>query len=55
MSDFYDNQEIRPTEQREAEIFSLLGETESGYGGEIQLTDALLKLSGQRGMYAYEF
>jgi UTP--glucose-1-phosphate uridylyltransferase len=37
------------------EIFSLLGETEPGYGGEIQLTDALLKLSGQRGMYAYEF
>ena len=37
------------------EIFSLLEETEPGYGGEIQLTDALLKLSEQRGMYAYEF
>jgi len=37
------------------EIFSLLEETEPGYGGEIQLTDALLKLSKQRGMYAYEF
>ena len=31
------------------EIFSLLEETEPGYGGEIQLTDALLKLSRQRG------
>ena len=37
------------------EIFSLLEETEPGHGGEIQLTDALLKLSGQRAMYAYEF
>ena len=37
------------------EIFSLLEETEPGYGGEIQLTDALLKLSRQRGMYAFEF
>ena len=37
------------------EIFSLLEETEPGYGGEIQLTDALLKLSRQKGMYAYEF
>jgi len=37
------------------EIFSLLEKTEPGHGGEIQLTDALLKLSGQRAMYAYEF
>ncbi len=37
------------------EIFSLLEETEPGHGREIQLTDALLKLSLQRGMYAYEF
>jgi UTP--glucose-1-phosphate uridylyltransferase len=37
------------------EIFPLLEETEPGHGGEIQLTDALLKLSKQRGMYAYEF
>ncbi|UCD65700.1 MAG: UTP--glucose-1-phosphate uridylyltransferase GalU [Deltaproteobacteria bacterium] len=37
------------------EIFSLLEETEPGHGGEIQLTDALLKLTKQRGMYAYEF
>jgi len=37
------------------DIFPLLEETKPGYGGEIQLTDALLKLSRQRGMYAYEF
>jgi len=37
------------------EIFSLLENAEPGHGGEIQLTDALLKLSRQRGMYAYEF
>jgi UTP--glucose-1-phosphate uridylyltransferase len=37
------------------EIFSLLEKTKPGYGGEIQLTDALLKLSRQRAMYAYEF
>jgi UTP--glucose-1-phosphate uridylyltransferase len=37
------------------EIFSLLEETDPGHGGEIQLTDALLKLSRQRVMYAYEF
>ena len=37
------------------EIFSLLEKTEPGYGGEIQLTDALLKLSRKRAMYAYEF
>lgn len=37
------------------EIFSLLEDTKPGYGGEIQLTDALLKLSRQRAMYAYEF
>jgi len=37
------------------EIFYLLEQTEPGHGGEIQLTDALLKLSQQRVMYAYEF
>jgi UTP--glucose-1-phosphate uridylyltransferase len=37
------------------EIFSLIEETEPGHGGEIQLTDALLELSKQKGMYAYEF
>jgi UTP--glucose-1-phosphate uridylyltransferase len=37
------------------EIFDLLGKTTPGHGGEIQLTDALLALSRQRAMYAYEF
>jgi len=37
------------------EIFPLLEETDPGHGGEIQLTDALVKLSRQRVMYAYEF
>jgi UTP--glucose-1-phosphate uridylyltransferase len=37
------------------EIFDLLGKTTPGHGGEIQLTDALLTLSRQRAMYAYEF
>jgi UTP--glucose-1-phosphate uridylyltransferase len=37
------------------EIFTIIEETEPGHGGEIQLTDALLKLSRQRPMYAYEF
>jgi UTP--glucose-1-phosphate uridylyltransferase len=37
------------------EIFALLEETKPGHGGEIQLTDALVKLSRQRAMYAFEF
>jgi len=37
------------------EIFTLLDETKPGHGGEIQLTDALVKLSRQRVMYAFEF
>ena len=37
------------------EVFEFLGRTTPGHGGEIQLTDALLALSNQRGMYAYEF
>jgi len=37
------------------EIFALLEETRPGHGGEIQLTDALVKLSRQRVMYAFEF
>jgi UTP--glucose-1-phosphate uridylyltransferase len=37
------------------DIFPLLEETKPGHGGEIQLTDALVELSKQRGMYAYEF
>jgi len=37
------------------EIFEILGGATPGYGGEIQLTDALLALSRRRPMYAYEF
>lgn len=37
------------------EIFDILSKTTPGHGGEIQLTDALLALTKQRGMYAYEF
>lgn len=37
------------------EIFDLLAKTTPGHGGEIQLTDALLQLSLNRTMYAYEF
>lgn len=37
------------------EIFQLLENTSPGHGGEIQLTDALLSLSQNRPMYAYEF
>lgn len=37
------------------DIFEILGRTTPGHGGEIQLTDALLALSMQREMYAYEF
>ncbi len=37
------------------EIFGMLEKTAPGHGGEIQLTDALLSLSRQQPMYAYEF
>ncbi len=37
------------------DIFKILETTTPGHGGEIQLTDALLALSNERGMYAYEF
>ncbi|HBH28972.1 MAG: UTP--glucose-1-phosphate uridylyltransferase GalU [Desulfofustis sp. PB-SRB1] len=37
------------------EIFEILSGTTPGHGGEIQLTDALLALSKQRSMFAYEF
>ena len=37
------------------EIFDILDDTEPGHGGEIQLTDALLALTKQRAIYAYEF
>ena len=37
------------------DVFDYLATTTPGHGGEIQLTDALLALANQRGMYAYEF
>lgn len=37
------------------EIFEILAETAPGAGGEIQLTDALKKLSKQKQLLAYEF
>lgn len=37
------------------EIFDLLGNTDPGHGGEIQLTDALLHLAKKQKMYAFEF
>lgn len=36
-------------------IFEILKETEPGKGGEIQLTDALLKLLEEEAIYAYNF
>ncbi len=36
-------------------IFDMLEQTTSGYGGEIQLTDALKQLANEQSMYAYEF
>ena len=36
------------------QIFDILKETEPGKGGEIQLTDALLKLMEEEAMYAYD-
>lgn len=37
------------------QIFKILEETKPGRGGEIQLTDALLKLINEEAIYAYEF
>ena len=37
------------------QIFKILEETKPGKGGEIQLTDALLKLIDEVAMYAYDF
>ena len=37
------------------QIFKILEETKPGKVGEIQLTDALLKLSDEEAMYAYDF
>lgn len=39
----------------EPEIFQLLENTEPGRGGEIQLTDGLRKLAGQKPVYAFHF
>ena len=37
------------------DLFEFLEKTEPGKGGEIQLTDALLKLIDEEAMYAYDF
>ena len=37
------------------QIFKIIEETKPGKGGEIQLTDALLKLMEEEAMYAYDF
>ena len=37
------------------EIFSILETQERGAGGEIQLTDAMIKLAKQQPFYAYHF
>lgn len=37
------------------DVFEFLGKATPGHGGEIQLTDSLVGLARQRGMYAYEF
>jgi len=37
------------------EIFAILEKLPPGRGGEIQLTDALARLVGERGVYGYEF
>ncbi len=37
------------------EIFHLLAQQERGTGGEIQLTDAMIRLAGSRPFYAFEF
>ena len=37
------------------DIFPILEKTKPGKGGEIQLTDALQTLAGQKAVYAYNF
>ncbi len=37
------------------EIFDILEKLEPGYGGEIQLTDAMARLAREKGIMAYEF
>lgn len=39
----------------EPEIFNILEQTLPGRGGEIQLTDGLRQLAGQKSVYAYQF
>jgi UTP--glucose-1-phosphate uridylyltransferase len=36
-------------------VFDAIGKTEPGYGGEIQITDALQRMADTEGMYAYRF
>ncbi len=38
-----------------AAVFDAIERTEPGYGGEIQITDALQRLADEEGMYAYRF
>jgi UTP--glucose-1-phosphate uridylyltransferase len=37
------------------EIFELLGSQQAGAGGEIQLTDSMVRLMGSQSFYAYEY
>src|SRR5262245_48607882 len=36
-------------------VFDAIGQTNAGYGGEIQITDALQRMADSEGMYAYRF
>jgi UTP--glucose-1-phosphate uridylyltransferase len=36
-------------------VFDAIGNTQPGYGGEIQITDALQRMADDEGMYAYRF
>lgn len=36
-------------------VFDAIGQTTAGYGGEIQITDALQRMAANEGMYAYRF
>ena len=36
-------------------VFEAIGQTAAGYGGEIQITDALQRMADREGMYAYRF
>jgi UTP--glucose-1-phosphate uridylyltransferase len=39
----------------EPEIFQILGEGERGAGGEIQITDAMIRMAQNRPFYAFRF